>query len=255
MDEVMQDWEPFGPDATFSATANWLTKNVGTIDDFFAASPESTHLRLSEEMTQQHRNLDHQPITPRVEVAADHGGYIEGGPDGRARSMSAQLRPIADSLSERVPALKSRCVIRDDMLYQEVLDLTIWQGRAAFGMLRYASAHVMYRPPEYELAEQFFTWLREGDRYIGERLEIRLWGAYMLDFLAEGTEALREIQQSPVKLLESPEILAGRDTGYVALYQMQRPPSGIALGRQSISVLYEVENEAARAALARAEAS
>ena len=85
MDEVRQDWEPFGPDATFSAIANWLTKNVGTIDDFFAASPGSTHLRVSEEMTQPHRNLDHEPITPRVEVAADHGGYIEGGPDRTAK--------------------------------------------------------------------------------------------------------------------------------------------------------------------------
>ncbi len=253
MDEVRQDWEPFGPDATFSAIANWLTKNVGTIDDFFAAAPESTHLRVSEEMTQAHRNIDHEQIIPRVDVAADHGGYIEGAPDSRARSMSAQLRSFADALCDRVPALKSRCVIREDILYQEVLDLTIWRGGAAFGMLRYVSAHAMYRPPEYELAEQFFSWLRRGDRYVGERLEIRLWGAYMPDFLAEGTKELREIKETPAKLLDSREIIPGRDTGYVALYQMQRPPSRIAVGRQSISVLYEGENEAARAALARAD--
>ena len=77
--------------------------------------------------------------------------------------MTAQPRSFADALGERIPSLKSRCVIRDDIYYQEVLDLTIWQSGAAFGMLRYASAHVMYRPPDYELAEQFFTWLREGD--------------------------------------------------------------------------------------------
>ena len=89
---------------------------------------------------------------------------------------------------------------------------------------------------------------------MGERLEIRLWGLYLPDFIAGDGNALGEIRAAPEKLLTSSDILAGRDTGYVALFQMQRPPTRADIGRKTISAIYEGENAAAKAALSRSEA-
>ena len=48
MPETSADWASFGPDATFSAIAGWLTENAGLIDGFFSNYLEFTHIRLSE---------------------------------------------------------------------------------------------------------------------------------------------------------------------------------------------------------------
>lgn len=164
-----------------------------------------------------------------------------------------RLEPFDQTWLERFATLRRRCVIRDDIYYQETLDLTIWRGGAVLGMLRHPDIAAMSAVPDFEIAEQYFIWMRRGDRYVGERLEIRLWGPYLPRFLTEGGDALREIQETPQKLLASREVLPGRETGYVALYQMQRPPTRVDFGLRTISVIYECENEVARAALSQQE--
>jgi hypothetical protein len=203
-------------------------------------------------MSTQHRRIPLEWIAPSWQLDFQAGSAddyrSEHGPRTRKR-----LEPIGQEWQERLSSLKRHCVIRDDIYYQEALDLTIWQGGAAFGMLRHPAIEWVSASPEYEVAEQYFIWMRRGDRYVGEHLEIRLWGLYLPDFIAEGGNALGEIRAAPEKLLTSADILPGRDTGYVALYQMQRPPTRVEIGRKTISAIYEGENDAAKAALSRAE--
>lgn len=257
MAEAREDWANFGPDATFSAIANWLTTNVDLIDDLFSSLLRITHIRLGERMMKPHPAIPGQGIAPSLQVAFDRSSsdeYRSGhGPRTRKR-----LEFVEQAWHEKFTKLKRHCVIRDDIYYQEALDLTIWQGGAAFGMLRCQGIEAMRMSadrasPEYEIAEQYFIWTRRGDRYVGDRLEIRLWGLYLPNFIAEGGNALGEIRADPPKLLTSPDILPGRDTGYVALYQMQRPPTRVDIGRKTISAIYEGENDAARVVLGRAE--
>lgn len=209
--------------------------------------------RIGEKVSTQHPKIPEQWIAPSWQLDFLSGSAndyrSEQGPRTRKR-----LEPIGQEWQDRLASLKRQCVIRDDIYYQETLDLSIWQGGAVFGMLRYPAIESMPGAPEYEVAEQYFIWMRRGDRYVGERLEIRLWGLYLPDFIAEGGDALGEIRAAPEKLLTSAEILAGRDTGYVALYQMQRPPTRVDIGRKTVSAIYEGENDAAKAALSRAEA-
>lgn len=252
MAETSGDWASFGADATFSAIADWLTENVGLIDDLFSSLLKITCIRLGERMREQHRSIEHQQITPRPRIDFQHDRIEES--RSHSPRTKKRLEPFEQAWHERLATLRRHCVIRDDIYYQEALDITIWQGGAVFGMLRHPDISVMRTAPEYEIAEQYFIWTRRGDRYVGERLEIRLWGPYLPDFIAEGGNALGEIRADPAKLLTSPDILPGRDTGYVALYQMQRPPTRIDIGRKTISAIYEGENNAARAALIRAEA-
>ena len=242
------DWARFGPDATFSAVAEWLTENASFIDDIFLKLLGFTHIRLSEWMTEKHPNFT-EMIAPVLQVDFQRDGDLSGNKVPPSPYVGAILDPIVDHLRGEFAALKRRCVIRDDLFYQEAFDLTIWQGGGVFGMLRYPPVGDIEHVPDYEIAEQYFIWTRRGDRYVGDRLEIRLWGQYLPDFLDEDGDALREIQDLPARLLTSPDILPGRDNGYIALYQMQRMPTRIDLGRKSISAVYEGENEAARAAL------
>lgn len=242
------DWAKFGPDATFSAGAEWLTENASFIDDIFLKLLHYTHIRLSERMTKQHPNFG-QMIVPELQVDFQHDGDLSGNKVPRSPYVRAILDPIVDHLRGEFAALKQRCVIRDDLFYQEAFDLTIWQGGVVFGMLRYPPVGDIERIPDYEIAEQYFIWKRQGDQYVGDRLEIRLWGQYLPDFLDESGDALHEIQEMPARLLASPDILPGRDNGYIALYQMQRPPTRVDLGRKFISAVFEGEYEAAKAAV------
>ncbi len=241
-----QDWTKFGPDATLCAVAEWLSENAGFIDDIFLKLLHFTHIRLSERMTKQHPNIG-ETIAPKLEVDFQSED-LAGDKVSRSPYIRAILDPIIDHLRGEFAALKQRCVIRDDLFYQEAFDLTIWQGGGVFGSLRYPPVGDIERFPDYEIAEQYFIWTRQGDRYVGDRLEIRLWGQYLPDFLNEDGDALREIQEMPARLLTSPDILPGRDNGYIALYQMQRSPTRIDLGRKSISAVYEGENDVARTA-------
>jgi hypothetical protein len=118
-------------------------------------------------------------------------------------------------------------------------------------MVRYPGIALRQREPEYEIAAQYFSWVLDERKYIGERLEIRLWGVYLSDFIESGAEDLKHIQNDPASLLQHSEVTAGRETGYVALYQMQRPPSKISVGRSSISAWYQGENDAARDVILR----
>ncbi len=188
-------------------------------------------------------------IAPKLEVDFQRMSDSAGNKVPESPYVRAILDPIVDHLRGEFAALKQRCIIRDDLFYQEAFDLTIWQGGGVFGMLRYPPVGDIEHFPDFEIAEQYFIWTRRGDRYVGDRLEIRLWGQYLPDFLDEGGDALREIQEVPASLLTSSDILPGRDNGYIALYQMQRPPTRVDLGRKSISAVYEGENDVARAAL------
>jgi hypothetical protein len=204
-------------------------------------------------MSEVHPDLDHEQIKPELQVSFEMSGDLTFNRLQRNAPTRAILEPIELALLREAESLKSHCVIRDDIPYQEALDLTIWQGGSAFGMLRYPDICSMRTAPEYEIAEQYFLWTRCGNGYVGQRLEIRLWGLYLPDFIAADSDHLREIQASPAALLTSPEILPGRYTGYIALYQMQRPPTSVDIGRKSVSALYKGENAAARAALGLAE--
>jgi hypothetical protein len=241
------DWAKFGPDATFSAVAEWLTENASFIDDIFLKLLGFTHIRLSERMTKQHPNFG-QMLHPKLEVDFQSED-LAGDKFPRSPYIRAILDPIIDHLRGEFAALKQRCVVRNDLFYQEAFELTIWQGSGVFGSLRYPPIGDIERIPDYEVAEQYFIWTRRGNRYVGDRLEIRLWGQYLPDFLDEDGDALREIQEMPARLLTSPDILPGRDNGYIALYQMQRPPTRVDLGRKSISAIFEGEYEAAKAAV------
>lgn len=251
MAERDSDWAKFGPDATFSAVADWLTENIDLIDEFFSSMIAFTHIWLGEHMFEQHPELE-ASIAPRPYVSFETSNTL------RSRLPHSPfhtklLKPFEQAWLERFADLRSRCVIRGDIYYQEALDLTIWQGGAAFGMLRHPGIGGGRSAPQREVAEQYFVWGRRGDRYVGERLEIRLWGLYVPDMVSDDREAVRDIRETPAKLLTNAEILAGRDTGYVALYQMQRPPSRVDIRRKSISAIYEGENDAVRSTLSGAE--
>jgi hypothetical protein len=245
------DLAKFGPDATFSAVADWLTENIELIDDFFSSLMAFTHIWLGEHMVEQHAELE-QSINPRPYVNFETRNTLRSRLPHSAFHKKL-LKPFEQAWLERFASLRSRCVIRDDIYYQEALDLTIWQGGSAFGMLRHPGISGGRSAPEREISEQYFVWSRRGDRYVGERLEIRLWGLYVPDMVSHDRIAVREIQATPAKLLTNSEILAGRDTGYVALYQMQRPPNRVDIRRKSISAIYEGENDAVRSALSGAE--
>lgn len=244
--------ERFGPDATFSAIANWLTENVSLIDDLFSARLDIAQVRLGERMSDQHRNIDAQWIAPKLQIdfTASSGSNYRSEHGPRTRKV---LEPFERAWREKFATLKPVCVIREDIYYQETLELAVWRGGVVLGTVRYPGIEGSHRSrgPEYEVAEQYFTWTRRGNRYVGGQLEIRLWGLFLPNFIAEGGNALGEIRATPTKLLSSPEILPGRDTGYIALYQMQRPPTYVEFGGKNISAIYEGENETARNALTR----
>lgn len=248
MADAEKGWASFGPDATFSAIANWLTANASVIDGVFATAPALYQIDLREYMSRQHPDIEGQRINPKLKIVyvATEDAFVV---------RDERVVPVAHfeaAVGEAATNLKRHCVIRNDLLFQETLRLTIWRGNGAFGVLRYAQLNESLRAPAFETAEQYFVWLRKGNRYFGQRLEIRLWGVYIPEFLAESGAHLTELLASPTTLLTSPEITPGRNTGYIALYQMKRPPSRVETSQATISAIYEGEHEAARVALAQA---
>jgi hypothetical protein len=237
-------WRRFGPDATFSGIAKWLNDNVEVIDAVFSM-PEVTHIRLADHMTRQHPHVEHERTTPVMQVLFATGLH-DTYRTSDLRAFESKSREILirfeRALGENAALLKRHCILREEVFYNEELSLTIWQGGVVTGMVRYHGIGWYQKPPEYELAGQYFTWIRRGDGYVPETLEIRLWGVYIPDFIREGQEALLAIAGDPKSLLDSPEILPGRETGYVALYQMQRPPTRVEWSREYISAFYDGEN-------------
>ncbi|GAB2176324.1 hypothetical protein [Dongia sp. agr-C8] len=239
-----QPWRRFGPDATLSGIAKWLTDNIEAIDDVFSI-PEVTHIRLGESLSREHPHVEHEGTTPVMGIAfqscRNHGTpgtqYHGGGPKEREKLVRFER-----ALGENATSLKRHCVLREDVFFIELLDLTIWQGGVALGMVRYPGMNGFGEAPDRELAGQYFTWIRRGNRYIPQSLEIRLWGIYIPDFIREGQDELQAIARDPKTLLESHEILPGRETGYVALYQMQRSPTRIEWGTEHVSAFYDGEN-------------
>src|SRR5688572_21878883 len=94
------DWARFGPDATFSAIANWLTENVGLIDDLFSARLDIAQVRLGERMSEQHPNIDAQGIAPKLQIdlTASSGSKYRSEHGPRTRKI---LEPFERAWRER----------------------------------------------------------------------------------------------------------------------------------------------------------
>jgi hypothetical protein len=243
-DRNAMSWRRFGPDATFSGIAKWLNDNVEVIDAVFSM-PEVTHIRLADHMTRQHPHVEDERTTPVMQVLFETGlRHAYRTSDLRAFETKSReiLIRFERALGENSALLKRHCVLREEVFFNEELELTIWQGGVVTGMVRYPGIGGFHKAPEYELAGQYFTWVRQGGRFIPKSLEIRLWGVYIPDFIREGQDELQAIARDPKTLPDSPEILPGRETGYVALYQMQRPPSRVEWSREYIAAFYDSEN-------------
>ena len=100
MPEMSEEWVGFGPDATFSAIANWLTKNVDLIDDQFSSLLKITQIRVGERMSTAHPRIPEQYIAPSWQLdflsgsASDYRS--EHGPRTRKR-----LEPIGQEWQDQ----------------------------------------------------------------------------------------------------------------------------------------------------------
>ncbi len=248
MTEAQRSPARFGPDATFCAIADWLTAHAGRIDEFFSEM-RYTFLHVTEEVATQDTN----GLGPRARIAFEGSDRLAHNFSPKNGRNAKKLRPVEAAWQERFERLKPHCVVRTDVPYQEALKLSIWQGGMAFGMVRQPNDHTQFALPGRTAAEQSFVWMRQDDRYVSRRLEIRLHGASSASWFGENTAVLRAVEAAPNELMAHPQILGERERAYACLYQMQRPPVRVDIGRKTISVIYEGESDAARAAFARGE--
>ena len=204
-------------------------------------------------MSEVHPNLDHEQIKPELQVSFEMSGDLAFNRMPRNAPTQAILKPIELALLSKAETLKRHCVIRDDIPYQEALDLTIWQGSGAFGMLRYPDISAMRTTPEYEIAEQVLhvdpvrrplCRAAVGNPVVGSLLAglHRCW--------RRSSERNSTVSGQAPDQSRDP---ARQGHGLHRLYQMQRPPTRVDIGRKSISAIYEGENAAASAALGLAE--
>jgi hypothetical protein len=246
MTEAQQSPARFGPDATFCAIAEWLTTNVLSIDEFFSEM-RYTYLHLTEDAASQNHDAANEGIGLRI--AFEKSDRLASNFLPKNKPNTSKLKPVEAAWRERFERLRSHCVIREDVPYQEALKLSIWQGGMAFGMVRQPGDSAEFALPGRAAAEQYFVWMRQDDRYVGRQLEIRLQGASVATWFGQNTAVLRPVQAAPAELLANPHVLQEQEHAFVCLFQMQRSPTRVDIGRKTISAIYEGENDAARAPL------
>jgi hypothetical protein len=251
MTEATQSPANFGPDATLCAVADWLTTHVLGIDDFFSEM-RYTYLHVTEEVPARHPEAGQGETAAGVRIAFEVSNNLEHNFFPKNKPNTRKLKPVEAAWQERYVLLKPRCVVRADAPYQETVKLSIWQGGMAFGMVRQPNGGAPFALPGRAAAEQYFVWMRQDDRYVGRRLEIRLHGA-SASWFGQSAAVLRPVQAAPTDLLTNPDIVQERERAFACLFQMQRPPTRVDIGRKMISAIYEGENDTARAALERAE--
>lgn len=240
----------FGPDATLCAVADWLTTHVASIDEFFSEM-RYTYLHVTEDKAAQNPGAGSEGIGARAHIAFETSNNLGHNFLPKNKPHTRKLRPVEAAWQERFELLKPRCVVRADAPYQEAVKLSIWQGGMAFGMVRPPNGGALFALPDRAVAEQYFVWMRQDDRYVGRRLEVRLHGASGTTWFGQNTAVLRPLQAAPGDLLTNPHILEERERAFVCLFQMQRPPTRVHIGRKTISAIYQGENDAARTALDR----
>jgi hypothetical protein len=250
--EAEQSPARFGPDATLCSVADWLTAHVASIDEFFSEM-RYTYLHVTDVPALQKPSTGSEEIGPRARIAFESSDRLGQNFSPKSERSTKKLRPVEAAWQERFELLRRRCILREDAPHQEAIKLSIWQGGMAFGMVRQPNDDgALFAFPGRATAEQCFVWMRQDDRYVGRRLEIRLHGA-SASWFGQNATVLRPVQAAPTDLLTNPDILQERERAFACLFQMQRQPTRVDIGRKMILAIYEGENDAARAALDRAE--
>src|SRR5262245_4031384 len=176
-----------GPDRTLEQLAGWLTSTAATFDALFQELPRLQAVQIAEDLTEQHPEEEHEMTSPRAQFL-----YLNEGGRKQYCSPADIINGAAFRLLRAVHAdgsgIRARCAIESELFHYETYQLTVHREGRCEGRIRHWDFDGA--GPEYvERLEQMFEWKRDGSRYVGRSIELRLGGPHISRFLArDGSE-------------------------------------------------------------------
>ncbi len=242
--------DSYGPDRTLAGIADWLSENAALIRAYFAEAPAALALRIVEKLTEQHPKEEFEGIKSGVtfEYLLYDGTILQKrDPHGAANATVEDLKVIAASCAVVAAAgptgdlIRRRCVITDDIYFNELYELTLRRDGTCQGRIRYHNFEIEQTKDEEKL-EQYFAWARQGARYVGQRIELRLWSPYIPEFIAGPERDKQALLEDPAAIYTHAETVPYRDEGYRSLFLMRRPPDRIRFESGYIALLFDGEH-------------
>jgi hypothetical protein len=243
----------FGADATLVGIADWLNQHAALFDEIFESYGLDA-IRLIDEFVKTDHEVVHDTDNWTLQIlGVSSGGDVFGARvddmETRARFLKdfkSHGQALLDAVGPRGSFVKACCVLDGRAHHAETYALELWRGGCVLGTLRYFDMVQFHRLDREDASEQFFVWMRREGRYIGERIELRLWNPFVHElFVAPETEKAA-LRQDPAKLREHPDVQPFAKGTYRSFFQMQRQPAALEITKHYYAAHYYGENPAVR---------
>jgi hypothetical protein len=224
-----------GPDHTLVQLAEWLTLNASTFDTLFAQTPGLLAVHIQEDLTEQHPQMEHEATTP---VARFRFEFTDGRKVDRRNTdmLSGAGSHLLRAVHADGSGIRAHCVINDEPLFHETYSLSAGRDGSAEGRIRHWDFDNVFG--FQELMEQIFTWRREGLRYVGLTIEMRLYGGHITTFLKAAETDKAALLANPAQIFSHRVTAPYREKDFRPLFQMHRSPARIELRSDHVAVIF-----------------